>query len=143
MPSITITKEFRFEAAHYLPGYDGLCANIHGHSYRLLVTLTGEALHGAESPKEGMLIDFSILKSLVERDCLLQMDHALIVREGSWADTALVRDNTKVLIVPFQPTCENLLHYIAGRLAPSLPNTVSLARLRLYETATNYAEWIA
>ena len=88
-------------------------------------------------------MDFSVLKGMVERACLLELDHALIVRQGSWADVPLVRDNTKVLIVPFQPTCENLLSMIAGRLQTALPENVRLQGLRLYETATNYADWSA
>ena len=66
MERIRVTKEFHFEAAHFLPGYDGLCANLHGHSYRLLVTLRGEILKDATSPKNGMVIDFSVLKGIVD-----------------------------------------------------------------------------
>jgi len=59
MSTIRVTKEFRFEAAHALTGYDGVCKNIHGHSYELSVTLTGNPIHRNDSPKNGMVIDFN------------------------------------------------------------------------------------
>jgi len=62
---IRITKEFKFEMAHALHGYDGLCKNIHGHSYKLWVTIRGKTLHEAKHKKDGMLLDFDVLKSIV------------------------------------------------------------------------------
>ncbi len=65
---IRVTKEFPFEMAHALWNYDGPCRNVHGHSYRLFVTLSGKPPIDVEgNPKNGMVIDFSDLKSIVKK----------------------------------------------------------------------------
>ena len=143
MPTVRITKEFTFEAAHLLNGYDGLCANIHGHSYRLRVTLRGEPCTDTASPKCGMLFDFSLLKSLVNAAVIAQLDHALMVREGSWDTLETISQRVRVVFFPFQPTCENLIAWMVEQISPQLPGGVGLFSLRLYETATSYAEWFA
>ncbi|HQH18564.1 MAG TPA: 6-carboxytetrahydropterin synthase, partial [Bacteroidales bacterium] len=60
MAVIRITKEFKFEMAHALWGYDGPCKNIHGHSYYLYVTIIGSPINNPQSPKNGMVIDYSV-----------------------------------------------------------------------------------
>ncbi|MBR6908475.1 6-carboxytetrahydropterin synthase, partial [bacterium] len=57
---LTVTKIFKFEAAHWLPFYDGACHNLHGHSYKLEVTVTGEVKENVKNPQCGMIIDFSV-----------------------------------------------------------------------------------
>ena len=64
---IRVTKEFPFEMAHVLWNYDGPCKNVHGHSYRLFVTLSGFPTDNKDNPKNGMVIDFSDLKSIVKK----------------------------------------------------------------------------
>ncbi len=140
MARIRVTKEFHFEAAHFLPGYDGLCANLHGHSYRLLVTLRGEILKDATSPKNGMVIDFSVLKGIVERNILQVLDHSLIVRKHTY-DLPAICTHFRILELDDQPTSENILLWIVERLRTALPQQVELFRVRLYETATSCAEW--
>ena len=75
---IRLTKEFKFEMAHALYGYDGLCANLHGHSYKLLVTVRG-GVKNEEEPKQGMVIDFSVLKSIVKSLIISKYDHSLVL----------------------------------------------------------------
>ena len=75
MPVLRITKEFRFEGAHALPGYDGRCRNIHGHSYLMYVTVKGEPLNGTSSPKEGMVVDFKELKAVVYSESIKTDDY--------------------------------------------------------------------
>ncbi|MFC2413106.1 MAG: 6-pyruvoyl tetrahydropterin synthase family protein [Bacteroides sp.] len=140
MARIRVTKEFHFEAAHFLPGYDGLCANLHGHSYRLLVTLRGEILKDATSPKNGMVIDFSVLKGIVERNILQVLDHSLIVRKHTY-DLPATCTHFRILELDDQPTSENILLWIVERLHSALPQQVELFRVGLYETATSCAEW--
>ena len=140
MARIRVTKEFHFEAAHFLPGYDGLCANLHGHSYRLLVTLRGEILKDATSPKNGMVIDFSVLKGIVERNILQVLDHSLIVRKHTY-DLLATCTHFRILELDDQPTSENILLWLVERLRTVLPQQVVLFRVRLYETATSCAEW--
>ena len=145
MAIIRLTKEFSFEAAHALGGYDGPCREIHGHSYRLFVTVKGSPSCVADDPKQGMVLDFGVLKKIVNEEVVSRFDHALVLR--STADEALRRllaeqfDN--LITVDYQPTCENMLEDFAARIAARLPEGVTLHALRLHETATSYAEWFA
>ena len=86
MSIIRLTKEFTFEAAHMLEGYDGLCREIHGHSYRLFVTVKGEPQTDADSPKLGMVMDFGILKRIVNEQIVDRLDHAFMMRRSERAD---------------------------------------------------------
>lgn len=151
MAKLSITKIFTFEAAHLLKGYDGLCANIHGHSYRLEVSVFSPALnlnegflHSDESdPKNGMLFDFSELKKLVNQAIIEPFDHSLILNRniGRELSESLQKNSLRVVQVPYQPTSENLLLDFAGRLQKVLPQGISLKKLRLYETATSYTDY--
>ncbi|HDZ41817.1 MAG TPA: 6-carboxytetrahydropterin synthase [Bacteroidetes bacterium] len=145
MSKIRVTKEFSFETAHALWNYDGPCRNVHGHSYRLFVTLRGEPLNDPENPKNGMLIDFGDLKKIVNREVVKIFDHAVVISrrlEGEKLE-ALKKMFGNVLVVDYQPTCEKLVEDIAFRIRPHIPANTSLHSLRLYETATSYAEWFA
>ncbi|MDL2319968.1 6-carboxytetrahydropterin synthase [Alistipes sp. OttesenSCG-928-B03] len=146
MSKVRITKEFSFEMSHVLEGYDGPCSQLHGHSYRLFVTLAGEPNADPADPKFGMVMDFGVLKKLVGELIVGRLDHALMLRttdaEPAWA-AELRRAFERVVSVPFQPTCENLVIWFAELLTPQLPGAVSLHSLRLHETATSFAEWFA
>ena len=145
MAVFRLTKEFSFEAAHALDGYDGPCRAIHGHSYRLLVTVKGEPLADSASPKAGMVIDFGQLKKIVAEEVIDRLDHALILRAdcAEWPLEALSAAHPKLVLTPYRPTSENLLADFAQRIISRLPQGVALHTLRLYETATSYAEWCA
>ena len=144
MSIIKITKQFSFEMAHALRNYDGLCRNIHGHSYKMDITLAGQPLHDENSPKNGMVMDFGDLKRLVNEEVILLLDHALVLNAKTDAQLieVLKQNYEKIVTVDFQPTTENLLNYIAGKIQSRLPETVTLACVRLRETDTSYAEWI-
>ncbi len=143
MPSLRITKEFRFEAAHALTGYDGKCSNLHGHSYILNVTVSGEALSQDGAPKDGMVLDFTVLKSIVNERIVDIYDHCLILREGAPMSDTIAQAYPRVHIVPFQPTTEGLICHFANILQDALPEGVSLYSMRLYESPTSYVEWFA
>ena len=145
MEKIRITKIFRFEMAHALVGYDGLCRNIHGHSYELRVTVIGEPEEDVHSPKCGMLMDFSDLKKIVHQQIVDRFDHSLVLNEAVDADLVaqLQKHYQKVELLPYQPTSERMLLHFADLLKRQLPSSVSLHSLRLGETATSYAEWYA
>jgi len=147
---ITITKIFHYEMAHALHRYDGACANIHGHSYRLEVTITGHVITDTNHPKCGMIMDFGDLKQTVQTAVLNEFDHALVL--NSEASTSLShlcslsgaegsRGIGNVIFVDYQPTNENLLVDFAERIKSALPTGVSLIRLRMYETNSSFAEW--
>ena len=146
MTVIRLTKEFTFEAAHALDGYDGLCREVHGHSYRLFVTVKGVPEPDPRSPKYGMVMDFGDLKRLVHGAVVSRLDHAFLLRrtpENEELLDALRRRFERVELVDYQPTCENMLADFARRLRSGLPGGVSLHALKLHETAASYAEWYA
>lgn len=145
MSKIRVTKRFHFEMAHTLYGYDGLCRNIHGHSYNLEVTLTGEPRNEPLHPKDGMVLDFSELKAIVKTNVVNRFDHALMInRLIPENQQKLLRQTTdRVIVVDFQPTSENIVAYIAQIIQQHLPPGVLLFSIRLYETVTSFAEWFA
>ena len=143
MPVLRITKEFRFEGAHALTGYDGRCRNLHGHSYIMYVTIKGEPLNGTTSPKEGMVIDFKLLKSIVNENIIDIFDHALILRKDAALAEEIAQEYENVVIVDFQPSTENLICLFAETIRKSLPQGVELHSLKLHETAGSYVEWFA
>ncbi len=144
MSIIKITKQFSFEMAHALRNYDGLCRNIHGHSYKMDITLAGQPLHDESSPKNGMVMDFGDLKRLVNEEIISLLDHALVLNAKTDAQLVdvLKQNYEKIVIVDFQPTTENLLNFIAGKIQTRLPDDVKLTCVRLRETDTSYAEWM-
>lgn len=146
MAKIRITKEFKFETAHALMGYDGLCKHIHGHSYELLVTVIGQPIEDESSPKLGMVMDFGDLKKIVKEEVVDKMDHCLVLNnKGSKAEALRQSDEMfeRVITVPYQPTSEMMLVDFAERIKPRLPKNIKLHHMLLRETVTSYAEWFA
>jgi 6-pyruvoyltetrahydropterin/6-carboxytetrahydropterin synthase len=142
---IRVTKEFGFEMAHVLWNYDGPCRNVHGHSYRLFVTISGTPINVPGNPKDGMVIDFTDLKSIVKKEIVNIFDHAVVVSnkyDKEKTDMFLKMFGNTVL-VNYQPTCENLVSDFAKRISLNLPSGVILHSLKLYETAKSFAEWYA
>ena len=82
MAVIRLTKEFAFESAHALENYDGACREIHGHSYRLFVTVKGSPIEDRCSPKCGMIMDFGDLKRIVNDQIISSMDHSFVLRRS-------------------------------------------------------------
>lgn len=145
MATIRISKEFVFDMAHALHKYDGLCKNIHGHTYKLQVTLRGPINTDQNSTKLGMVLDFSELKRIVKIPIIDRFDHALAVNttHGMSHDVKHYQDEGKFIELPFQPTCENLVVYFAEIIQKELPKHVELHSLKLYETPTSWGEWYA
>jgi len=142
---IRITKEFKFEMAHALKGYDGLCRNIHGHSYELLVTISGHPISDTGSPKLGMVMDFGDLKQIVRSTIVDVYDHALVLNNTYTKELIdnLGNNFEKVIVVDYQPTSELMIADFAKKIMNKLPSHVSLKYLLLRETVTSYAEWYA
>ncbi len=142
---VRVTREFSFEMAHVLGGYDGPCKNVHGHSYRLFVTVSGIPINDTDNPKRGMVIDFTDLNEIVKKTIISLFDHSVVISKDFQKEKAEMLKTTfgNTLIVEYQPTCENLVTDFAGRLSDELPLGVKLHSLKLYETAKSYAEWFA
>jgi 6-pyruvoyltetrahydropterin/6-carboxytetrahydropterin synthase len=123
MKSAFLTKIFRFEAAHHLPGHQGKCARLHGHSYRLEITLRGPIKDIPGESDHGMVMDFEVLSHIVRTFVIERLDHSML------------NDVTGI-----HTTAENLSHWIWNNLvAAGLPEAL-LFRIRLWETETGFVE---
>nr|WP_321221418.1 6-carboxytetrahydropterin synthase [uncultured Psychroserpens sp.] len=146
MSQIRITKQFSFETGHALYGYDGKCKNVHGHSYRLDVTVIGKPISDASNVKFGMVIDFSDLKKIVKEEIVDVFDHATVFNKNTphveLAKELQERDHN-VLLVDYQPTSEMMVIDFAAKIKKRLPGNIELHSLKLQETATSYAQWFA
>lgn len=143
MEALRLTKEFSFEMAHALMGYDGACREIHGHSYRLFVTVEGMPCTNEEHPKLGMAVDFGDLKRAVSEAVVGRYDHSFMIRRTAESEEVievLERHFSKIYAVDWQPTCENMVRHFAELITPRLPEGIRLVGLKLHETATSYAE---
>ncbi len=143
---IRVTKEFRFEMGHALHGYDGLCKNVHGHSYRLFVTVIGKPITDIYDEKLGMVVDFGDLKRIVNREIVDKFDHAIVLNETQKDEIIPVEGSPlfeRYYLLPYQPTCENMIADFAERIKKQLPEGIALYSLKMHETATSYAEWYA
>ena len=146
MTKIRITKKFRFEAAHALYGYDGKCKNIHGHNYKLFVTVVGSPTSDSSNVKFGMVMDFDDLKKIVKAEIIKEFDHSVIFNKNSphkkLADN-LIENGHKVILANYQPTIEEMIIDFANRISSKLPSEIKLHSLKLEETETSYSEWFA
>lgn len=142
---LTVTKELRTETAHRLMDYDGRCSHMHGHSYLWQVTATGPEL-----TPNGMVVDFKDLKRAMNT-VLDPLDHALVLRN----DDPLIRDDIppqklfaatngkepRMFLWPINPTAENFAAWAARDIQKLLPEGITVTCIRVWETATSYAEW--
>lgn len=143
MSTIRVTKQFHFEMAHALLNYDGPCKNIHGHSYQLNVTVKGKVKTNTNDSDEGMVVDFGVIKKVVKDLVVDVYDHALVLNEKANIDVNQFQFMNKLIRVPYQPTCENMLVHFATLLKDKLPHNITLHSLFLRETNTSFAEWFA
>lgn len=142
---IRITKEFKFEMAHALMGYDGPCRDIHGHSYSLQVTVSGSPITDESNPKLGMVMDFGDLKKIVRETVIDIFDHALVLNKKmpEHLVAEMKKHFGKIISLEYQPTSEMMIIDFAERIKNRLPQNIYLKHLLLRETVTSYAEWFA
>jgi len=136
---MNVTKKFTFDAAHRLSGYVGKCKNLHGHTYLLEVTLTGEINH------MGFIVDFGDLKTVVSKMLDTYFDHKTILRLEDDMNLAIqkILPPESVYMVSYNPTAENMVLDIWEKLYEaflSVETTAKIKKIRLYETPTSYAE---
>jgi len=122
---IKVTKSFTFDAAHFLPNHKGKCASMHGHTYRLEVTVVrenGKLMN--EGSDEGMVVDFYDLKAIVTTEVIDKMDHKVLNE-----------------VLPFRTTAENMAAHIFGVLTDKLQSSgVIVEKIKLWETPDSYVE---
>ncbi len=145
---ITATKEFVWDCAHMLAEHEGLCRNLHGHTYKLQVTVAGELQE--DGPSAGMVVDFKDLKEVVRELIVDPMDHATIVQAYSTDPfeeallNLLLHHDKKRVVVNYRPTAENMVKVFYDKITEALNRRECSYRvvcLRLYETPTSYAEY--
>jgi len=121
---LMVVKEFTFDSAHYLPGYPGMCANTHGHTYRLRIGVSGEI-----NLDSGMVCDFARLKKEIEKNIISILDHTCL------NDLHYNRPH-----FPYSmPTAENMVTWIVEFIQVHFDKTLEL--VQLWETPTSYCEW--
>ena len=130
---IRITKEFKFETSHALSGHDGLCKNVHGHSYKLSVTVIGKPSQDPNNPKYGMVMDFSDLKKIINNIIVEPFDHAAVLNMQSNKKLVSFMEDQghKIVKVDYQPTSEMMILDFSERIKSNLPSKVKLHHLIL------------
>lgn len=142
---ITLNKIVRFETAHAIYQYPGKCAQLHGHSYELHVTVASE--FQAEKPpfeyldELGIAMDFKELKNIIQEHVLSNLDHKILLSEAYLRMNTQFYEKMEVIVFSVEPTAENILIYISNKLQIALPNGVHLISMKLWETEDSYAEW--
>ncbi|WBX71282.1 6-pyruvoyl trahydropterin synthase family protein [Tenacibaculum retecalamus] len=146
MNNIRITKQFSFETGHALYGYDGKCKNVHGHSYKLSVTVMGQPITDNTNVKYGMVIDFTDLKKIVKEEIVDVFDHATVFNKNT-PHIELAKElkdrGHHVILVDYQPTSEMMVIDFASKIKNRLPKNIKLHAIKLQETDTSFAEWFA
>jgi len=141
--NLRVTKIFDFETAHALWNYDGKCKNIHGHSYKLTISISGEVVDDINHVKNGMIIDFADLKKIVKKEVVSPFDHCLLLNANTpHSDYAKVENGfSKMMLCDYQPTAENMLIDMVNRILPKLPKHITLKYAKLQETDNSFVEW--
>jgi len=130
-----VAKEFHWEMGHRLPEHFGLCKNIHGHSYKMIVEFDGEL------NKSGMVIDFYDVEKMLN-PIIEKLDHSFMVKDDDNITLDfLEKMNSKKVVVNFESTVENICKYISEEIiSAKLPDNISCVNVRVYETVDAYTE---
>ncbi|MGP8214530.1 MAG: 6-pyruvoyl trahydropterin synthase family protein [Bacteroidia bacterium] len=142
---VRITQEFSFEMAHALDKYEGPCKNIHGHSYKFSITVKGTPVNDAGNSCNGMVVDFNILKNIVDTHIISKYDHSLLLNDSSDMAKRFKKElpGEKVIWTSYQPTCENILLEFVGILKQQLPGNLIFYNASLREAPGSFVEWYA
>ncbi|PKM79336.1 MAG: 6-carboxytetrahydropterin synthase QueD [Firmicutes bacterium HGW-Firmicutes-13] len=149
MNKIFISKEFYWNMAHILSDHKGLCKNLHGHTYRMQVQISrkNKGLLQNTLHSDGMVIDFSDLKDIVQKKFIDPLDHAFMHWRNSndpveHQIAELLKNNgKKVITVNYRPTVEEIALNFFAELSRELhKNDIIVESIRIWETAASYAE---
>ena len=143
---ISVTKTFEWDMGHRVPNHKSLCKNPHGHRYRLEVVVSGPVINQKGSSQQGMILDFDSLKGIVTKEVISKLDHSFMYwKEDKVIDAfAQLNSDLRMLRVPFIPTAECIVQYIASQLSGIIPNKIEGIKLKslvLYETPTSKVLW--
>ena len=139
-----VVKIFKWHCSHILEGHEGLCKNLHGHTYKLEVEVSGfPKSFSYKNKKDGMVIDFGELKKIVKEQIVDKFDHAIIIdNRNEDLINFCEKQQYKILKLPYKTTAENMVNWIFEKLISVFQLNIgySLTRVRLWETDTSYAE---
>lgn len=133
----TLQTSACFDSAHFLKGYEGKCSNIHGHRWKVEVTVASDELEEAGQIR-GMVVDFGTLKQDLN-EITQEFDHSFIIEEESLKERtkdALLEEGFRMIEVPFRPTAENLAEYFYDRMSEK---EYQVVLVKVYETPNNCA----
>lgn len=132
----TISKQFRWEMGHRLPFHNGLCKNIHGHSYQARVAITGS------TNEQGMVLDYFDMKTIIQ-PIIDELDHSFLCDSS---DTQMINFFTnnpmKVVYIDAPTTAENIALYLLNRIQEQLLSysNITGVRVTVFETENTFAE---
>ena len=134
---ITVTKTVKFDAAHILTNHQGLCKNLHGHTYRVDISVSQSA-----DDDRDMVIDFKDLKGIATRLICDRFDHAFIYNTQSPGESEIAavveKNGMRTVAIPFRSTAENLARHFFELLKPAVSG---LSAVKVWETADSCAEY--
>lgn len=138
-----VTKQFEFEMAHMLENHPSLCKNLHGHSYKLFVTVEGPVVND-------MVVDFKDLKEIVKNLIVDPLDHCFAFNYNTQDDfekdliEVVKKHNKKYIAFPWRTSCENMAKWMFDVLNSAFVDretTYRVSNIRLYETSTSFADY--
>lgn len=144
-----ITTRLEFDAGHRIPNHKSQCRNLHGHRYALEITLSGDIITAENISENGMVMDFSDVKSIARSAVVDVWDHAFLVyqEDSEILDFLNSLPNHKTVVFPTVPTAENMaseaFRILKSKYQDTYGNHLKLEKVRLYETPNSWADALA
>ncbi|MFH0819016.1 MAG: 6-carboxytetrahydropterin synthase QueD [Patescibacteria group bacterium] len=113
MANMDLNCTFKFAASHFLPNYNGQCENLHGHNYKIIITVSGEV------KKDGLVVDFKEIKRIVNEQAINNLDHKHL--------NDIIEN----------PSSENIAIWIWNQVK----NNLLLKKIAVFETEDCYVEY--
>ncbi|MCK9272747.1 6-carboxytetrahydropterin synthase QueD [Candidatus Gracilibacteria bacterium] len=140
-----ITKIYEWDMGHRIPNHTSQCSNIHGHRYKIEITLEGDIIDNKGASNEGMIIDFGDIKKITKEFIDSKLDHGYMGYKGDVVLDLIKKENFKYIEVDFIPTAENIAVWIFNELSPKFQNiygkNLKLHKIKLYETPNNFVSY--
>ena len=142
---IQITKSIEWDMGHRIPNHKSKCRNLHGHRYKLEITLIGELKSITGDSEEGMIIDFDKIKTILKERIQEVLDHCFMIYEKDKILTEFfsinAKENLKVVTVPFIPTVENISRWCYQNLHDRFPENIYIKNIRVFESPNSWADF--
>ncbi len=141
-----ITTRLEFDSGHRIPNHKSQCRNLHGHRYVLEITLSGDIITQENASENGMVMDFSDVKSIAKESVVNVWDHAFLVYQHDMEVLNFLNSlpNHKTVVFPTVPTAENMaleaFRILKSKYHDTYGNHLKLEKVRLYETPNSWAD---